>query len=302
VEYGVVACVCVCVCACNPCLRRGVWGLTRLGPLAAARCTLPAPPVPSRDTPRPPTPESKRGSTDRLGRWLQHACNMLQSLVATRPLDTPLSSLSKTLQHLLAGGVGASAEGGWQGVRVGVRGGSGGRVVWSAEEQGWWRNLALLRRGWAACRPLPPFETSCVADSGHYEAADSATRAAADSATVTEAADSATRAHALSGLLAVRRLDASGRCLSCSLSVGVYLALSLSLSIFLSLFSRLLSWGGRTHFAKAHSFSERMELLLPTDAQETRGSTTTYMARIELFLARSSPLAALAPLAFGRMR
>jgi hypothetical protein len=63
-----------------------------------------------------------------------------------------------------------------------------------------------------------------------------------------------------------------------------------------------LSWGGRTHFAKAHSFSERMELLLPTDAQETRGSTTTYMARIELFLARSSPLAALAPLAFGRMR
>ena len=130
-------------------------------------------------------------------------------------MDALLSRLSKTLQHLLAGGVGASAEGGWQGVRVGVRGGSGGRVVWSAEEQGWWRNLALLRRGWAACRPLPPFETSCVADSD-------------------EAADSATRAHALSGLLAVRRLDASGRCLSCSLSVGVYLALSLSLSIFIT--------------------------------------------------------------------
>ena len=215
-------------------------------------------------------------------------------------MDAPLSRLSKTLQHLLAGGVGASAEGGGakvvgkggdggQGVRLGVRGGSGGREVWSAEEQRWWRHLVLLRRAWTACRPLPRFETSCLG--GSDAAADSHEPAACPS-----------RDRALTGLLAVRRLDASGRCLSCSLSVGVYLALSLSLSIFLSLFSRLLSWGGRTHFAKAHSFSERMELLLPTDAQETRGSTTTYMARIELFLARSSPLAALAPLAFGRMR
>jgi hypothetical protein len=196
-------------------------------------------------------------------------------------MDAPLSRLSKTLQHLLAGGVGASAEGGGaklvgkggdggQGVRVGMRGGSGGRVVWSAEEQGWWRHLALLRRAWTACRPLPLFETSCAAAS-HAPA------------------DCATRDRALSGLLAVRRLDTSGLCL-CLFS-------SLSVSFFLSLSVADSSVLRRAH-TLAHSLSQRMQLL--PDAQETRGSTTTYMPPTLLFLGRDSPaLAALAPLALG---
>ena len=160
-------------------------------------------------------------------------------------------------------------------MRLGVRGGSGGREVWSAEEQRWWRHLVLLRRAWTACRPLPRFETSCLG--GSDAAADSHEPAACPS-----------RDRALTGLLAVRRLDASGVCLSSSLSL--YLPLSLS---------RIFCAAARAH--TAHSFPQRMQLL--PDAQETRGSTTTFMPPALLFLARDSPaLAALAPLALGRKR
>ena len=82
-----------------------------------------------------------------------------------------------------------------------------------------------------------------------------------------------------------------------SLPLCLCLSSSLCFSLPLSLCSRLFCAAACTH-TLAHSFSQHMQLL--PDAQETRGSTTTYMPPTLLFLGRDSPaLAALAPLALG---
>ena len=119
-----------------------------------------------------------------------------------------LSRLSKTLQHLLAGGMGASAEGGGAHrgcvgksggrgdvVAVGVRSRNGGSVAWSEEERVWLSNLACVRLAWASCRPLPPAGGRGGGTRG-------------------ERGDSGTREDGMAGVVAVRGLHACGMCLS----------------------------------------------------------------------------------------